>query len=43
MNVDYNQFEIDISKKSNEINFRDINLIISNLQRFFQNKDIRST
>ena len=35
-NVDYNQFEIDISKKSNEINFRDINLIISNLQRFFQ-------
>ena len=23
-------------KKSNEINFRDINLIISNLQRFFQ-------
>ena len=34
--VDYNQFEIDISKKNNDINFGDINLIINNLKRFFQ-------
>ena len=41
-NVDYNQFEIDISKKSNEINFRDINLIISNLKDL-QKKELSET
>ncbi len=34
--VQYNNFVDDISKKSNEVNFSDLNLILENMKKFFK-------
>ena len=34
--VQYNYFSNDISKKSNEVNFSDLNLIMENMKKFFK-------
>ena len=36
--VEYDSFSNDISKKSNEVNFSDLSLIIENMKKFLKNK-----
>ena len=35
-NVQYNNFSNDISEKSNEVNFSDLNIIMENMKKFFK-------
>ena len=35
-NVQYNNYSNDISEKSNEVNFSDLNIIIENMKKFFK-------